>query len=122
MTKDVATRDPKTGKFLKGVSGNPLGRPIGSKNKVNILKISMEEAFREDHFDKIQKILASVVEDALEGDKSARKLIWDACVSKANLTEDKDQRGEVPQIIIKHMDVNPPKGETIDVDNYEVEE
>jgi hypothetical protein len=61
------------GKFLKGHSGNPAGRPVGSKNRVNILKLSLEENFREGNFEKIAHILNSVVEDAIGGDKAARK-------------------------------------------------
>lgn len=110
--KDLVRAD--NGKFLKGHSGNPAGRPVGSKNKVNILKISLEESFREGNFEKIGEILNSVVDDALGGDKSARKLVWDACISKANLSEEKDGRDTAPQIVIRHMEVEK-QGDIIDV-------
>ena len=110
--KDLVRAD--NGKFLKGHSGNPAGRPVGSKNKVNILKISLEESFREGNFEKIGEILNSVVEDALGGDKAARKLVWDACISKANLSEEKDGRDTAPQIVIRHMEVEK-QGDIIDV-------
>jgi hypothetical protein len=115
--KEVAKRDEK-GRFLKGKSGNPVGRPVGSKNRVNLLKITLEEGFREQNFEKIARILGSVVEDALDGDKMARKLIWDACVSKANLSEDKNSKDEAPQILIKHMEIQK-QGDIIDVEPIE---
>ena len=102
------------GKFLKGHSGNPAGRPVGSKNRVNILKLSLEENFREGNFEKIGQILNSVVQDAIEGDKAARKLVWDACISKANLSEEKEGRDNAPQIVIRHMEVEK-QGDIIDV-------
>ena len=37
--------DEKQGKFIKGKSGNPLGRPKGKKNKATILA---EKLFEDD--------------------------------------------------------------------------
>jgi len=104
----------KKGHFPKGVSGNPSGRPSGSKNRVNILKISLEEQFREGNFDKIVKILNSVVDDAMQGDKVAKKMVWDAAISKATLSEDKSGGGDTPGVIIRHMEVQK-QGDIIDV-------
>ena len=117
--KELANRAPD-GRFVKGKSGNPAGRPAGSKNKVNLIKISMEEGFREGNFEKIAAILDNVVEDAMNGDKQARKMIWDACISKANLGEDKDGGDKAPQIIIRHMEVEE-QGDIIDVNAIEEE-
>ena len=101
-------------RFVKGQSGNPAGWPVGSKNKVNILKISLEEGFRDGNYEKIAMILNDVVEDAIQGDKSARKMVWDACISKAALTEDRDDKSSAPTINIRHMDINK-QGDIIDV-------
>lgn len=115
MAKDVKDLvRTAEGRFVKGQSGNPAGRPVGSKNKVNLLKISLEENFREGNFEKIADILNSVVDDALQGDKAARKLVWDACISKANLSEEKDSSSNAPQIVIRHMEVEK-QGDIIDV-------
>ena len=115
--KELAERAPD-GRFVKGKSGNPAGRPVGSKNKVNLIKISMEEGFREGNFDKIAEILNSVVEDAAQGDKQARKMIWDACISKAAIGEDKADKDAAPQITIRHMEVKR-QGDIIDVNEVE---
>lgn len=117
--KELVERTP-TGQFVKGKSGNPAGRPAGSKNKVNILKITLEENFREGNFEKIAHILNDVVEDAIQGDKQARKMVWDACISKANLGEDKESSDKAPQIVIKHMEVEK-QGDIIDVNAIEDE-
>ena len=36
-----------TGRFVQGSSGNPNGRPVGSKNKFTTLKAAFIEAFEE---------------------------------------------------------------------------
>lgn len=111
---ETAKRNKK-GQFAPGKSGNPKGRPVGSKNKVNLLKLTIEEGFREVNQDKISRILNSVVSDALSGDKQCRKMIWDACISKANLSEDKNSSGDgAPQIMIRHVNAEQ-KGDVIEL-------
>ena len=97
------------GMFVKGVSGNPDGRPKGSKNAITIHKLMVEEAFRDAEGADIAKVLAMIVKQALSGDKNSQKLVWDAAVSKQTLSEDK-QAGTKQQITVHTMNV---KGENI---------
>jgi hypothetical protein len=107
----------KEGQFVKGTSGNPLGRPKGSKNRVTMLKIAAEEAWRERNHEALQGVLDLVLADALEGDKSARKLIFDALISKANVSEDK-AAGQKQTITVHRMDVRQDKS-TAEENNHE---
>lgn len=79
----------KNGRYVKGTSGNPAGRPQGSKNVITVQKLMLEEAFRDATENDMGKVLALIVKQALTGDKAAQKLVWDACVSKQNFGEDK---------------------------------
>ncbi len=79
----------KNGQFVAGTSGNPSGRPKGSKNIVTIQKLMVEEAFRASTSDDMAKVLTLIVMQALEGDKASQKLIWDANMSKQTVTDDK---------------------------------
>ena len=79
----------KNGRFVKGSSGNPAGRPKGSKNVITVQKLILEEAFRYATENDMGKVLALIVKQALTGDKAAQKLVWDACVSKQHFGEDK---------------------------------
>jgi hypothetical protein len=105
----VALQDPKTGRFVKGNPGG--GRTVGSKNRITILKVALEEAFRDETFEDIQKVLKSVVKQALEGDKASQRLVWDASVSKGIQSSDKegtDKKGFTVHHL--HHDVNDEKG------------
>lgn len=70
------------GQYPRGTSGNPVGRPKGSKNKITILKQSLEVALREQAADHMEAVLEKAIELALEGDRQMIKLLLDAHISK----------------------------------------
>jgi len=94
----------QTGQFAQGVSGNPAGRPKGSKNKITLFKMATEEAWRTRNQDKIDMVLDLILANALDGDKGACKMIFDGCISKANVQEDK-AAGHKQQITVHKMTV-----------------
>ena len=108
----VALRDDN-GRFSKGISGNPAGRPVGSKNRITILKLALEEAFRDETYNDVLDVLRMVVVQAKEGDKASQRMVWDAAVSKGAMAQDKDAKEE-QGFTVHHMhhdvDVNDKKG------------
>lgn len=118
----------KEGKFLKGQSGNKLGRPKGSKNKITLLKLMAEEAARERNADLAQQVIDGIYRDALEGDRACRKLVWDAHMSKGT-HDDRTQATEKTVIQIGSMKEERPvvevQGEVIEhtgTDDVETDE
>lgn len=107
------------GKFVQGTPGGP-GRPKGSKNQITIYKLAGEEAFRERNAERIQTVLDMIIDDALDGDKAARKLIWEAAISKMNVQEDKSH-GQRQSITVHRMEVKTQAKES-DVDNTNLED
>ncbi len=99
----------KNGQFVKGGKGGP-GRPKGSKNQITLLKAQMEEGFREATAAKVARVLEDIVDAALEGDAQARKMVWDAHISKASHQEDKTA-GTKQAITVHRMTVNQEKNE-----------
>lgn len=59
-------------KFVKGISGNPKGRPKGSKNKTTILLQSIEND--------LEEIIEVVKKQALAGDTTSQKLLLDRLI------------------------------------------
>lgn len=104
------------GTYLKGESGNPAGRPKGSKNQITLAKLALEESLRDVLGPEMAQVAAKVVAQALEGDKSSQKLVWDSIMSKQALTEEKSV-GNKQEIKVRTMNVQRGaviEGEIID--------
>jgi len=95
------------GTFVKGQSGNPKGRPKGSKNQITEIKLLTEQAVRSGRLEDMIRVCETIVEDALDGDVRAKKMVWDAMMSKASSTEDK-AAGTKQKIEIGVMNVDKP--------------
>ena len=96
--QEEVERDEK-GRFPAGTSGNKLGRPKGSKNRVTLLKLMVEQAARERNFARAEEVIDSIYEAALQGDSACRKLVWQAHMS-GNSADDTTKAGDKPQITI----------------------
>lgn len=79
--REVISRTEK-GRFEKGKSGNALGRPKGSKNKITLIKQSLELQLREQAAPDIGEVLAKAFELALEGDAQMIKMLVELHMSK----------------------------------------
>ena len=96
------------GQFVRG--NQEGGRPKGAKNKITLLKLSLEESFRAAKDGDLEKVLGLVLQQALKGDKGSQKLVWDATMSKQAISEDKAV-GNKQQITVHTMNV---RGEDIE--------
>lgn len=87
MSNELATSND--GKWVKGQSGNPSGRPKGSKSELVELKQDLEIAVRRSlPADRIIKIVAKMADLAELGDVKAAKLLLDKFVSNATSAEE----------------------------------
>jgi Family of unknown function (DUF5681) len=77
------------GKFLEGVSGNPAGRPAGTRSKLVVLKERLELAVREEMTAaQIGRIISKMAGMAEQGDVKAARLILDKFMSSASVSEE----------------------------------
>lgn len=132
-TTDITTESPKPpaerdeqGRFVKGVSGNPNGRPKGRKNVITGLKQDLEIAVREAVKPaQIHAVVSKMVELALEGNVGAGKLILDKVLSNAKEGEDEKETSGGLKIVIEHANMevlSNKQSNLIDVTAEEIEE
>ena len=76
-------RPPKANRFQKGVSGNPRGRPKGSRNVASIVAAALNERVavnqngRRKTITKLEAAVTQVANQAAGGDQRAIKLVLD---------------------------------------------
>jgi hypothetical protein len=76
-------RPPPSGQFKKGASGNPTGRPKGSKNFFTLLeqelnqKVMVNEGGRRKSVTRMQAMVMRLVAAALQGDPKAVAALLD---------------------------------------------
>lgn len=103
---DLPAETPQGGRFVKGQSGNPAGRPPNDKNKLATLRKTLEIAVIEHvSIEKIKRILNKVVEKAEAGDMRAAKLILDKVVSNAGPAEDTEDTGRKVIFVIENVTI-----------------
>jgi len=67
--------------FKKGQSGNPNGRPTGAKNRNTLLADALASYGKQHNIDDVHgAILAGVIQQSLNGDLAASKLILDRLI------------------------------------------
>jgi len=121
MTKAVQRR--KTGQFVKGTSGNPHGRPKGSKNQITEAKMDLELALRQNvRVDQIRKIVNKMCDLAAEGNVAAAKLILDKTMSNARVEEDPKQDGQQLRVVIENITLGAPEPQQVDAIDGEFKE
>lgn len=86
-------------KFTKGQSGNPAGRPVGSKNKCT--------QFRELLEDDLPALVSVLRDKALEGDMNAMRLLLERLVPKVQVVDMSLQSKYKPITEIRHIIVSP---------------
>jgi hypothetical protein len=113
-TKKNTPARNKTGRFLKGQSGNPGGRPKGSKNNSTMVKQAIEGQLVGELADNASDILAKAISLAKQGDPAMIKLLLDKLLPSArsdNLNIEKGSKGI--NIIIKGMEPEIFESKTI---------
>ena len=98
----------KVGRFAKGVSGNPNGRPKGSKNKITLMKLALEGELRAQMKPHMADILTMAIMKAKEGDPAMIKLLLDKTLPTTKAADDEAPAKERVQVYINAL---PERGE-----------
>lgn len=88
-------------KFTKGQSGNPAGRPIGSKNKSTQFKELLEED--------LPALVSALRNRALDGDMNAMRLLLERLVPKVQTLDLNYHTDHQPITSIERVIFQPQK-------------
>jgi hypothetical protein len=96
----------KKGQFPKGTSGNLAGRPKGSKNKMTLLRQSLELQLREEAAPQMSDVLTQAMQLALAGDRSMIKLLLELHMTKG-VADEREAKEKVSITIGTHESHTP---------------
>lgn len=98
----TAQRNEK-GQFLAGSSGNPVGRPVGARDRIVQQKLALEAAVRENvSSQEISAILNVMADAAKNGNVAAGKYILDKFISNAKVEEEVDMGDKGITVVVKN--------------------
>ncbi len=98
---DKEVKHLPNGQWPKGTSGNPKGRPKGSKNRLTELQEEAELALRENINPEVLKaVLANLVAEALGGNVQASKYIIDKFMANRKSVEDVQERQNTEYVFV----------------------
>ncbi len=120
MTKDVAeldddllipAKDPETGRFL---TGNKIGGRIkGSRNKINRLRLEIEEAGRLLLRERSEALLTQAMDMAMRGDSIIMKALLDKFLTTPKDDEDANKRPDAVKVIVVTTPSSSPPTVTV---------
>jgi hypothetical protein len=101
---EVAERD-KHGRFVKGASGNPVGRPVGVRNKTTVVKEFIENALVNELAEDAIEILEVAIKKAKSGDNAMIKLLLGDLLAEVRREAKQSDNGGVV-VTVKNMTRN----------------
>jgi Family of unknown function (DUF5681) len=117
------TKTPKTNLWKPGVSGNPAGRPKGSKNAISLIKLQVEGELRAQMKPDMQAVISEMMRQALPatlpdgkirpGDRDMLKTLAKMWVSGTVASDEDAPRGKIQILIGKLAEAPAVQGKTL---------
>ena len=122
-TTESSVKEESKSLWKPGQSGNPKGRPKGSKNKLSLLREAVLESAEDIVLRNFEDIVQSTVELAKQGDATALKIVWDRIIPAKRTVEDKVEGEDKMNISISivGMEVAEIGGEKVETNVVEAD-
>jgi len=98
----------QTGQFVKGQSGNPAGRTKGTKNRITLARLMLEEGLREQLTNAGPNIMKKAIKMALDGDDKIMRVLLDKMLTTPKGDDGSDARDNEVRINITNLTQGAP--------------
>lgn len=103
---------PRAGKFLKGQSGNPKGRPKGKRSLITQMREAMGDRLAKDALEILEKVIAQ----AKAGNETSQKMLLDRLWPTEKADPKAAGKRQMPSISIRVEQAAPPAARVIEHD------
>lgn len=107
VDKAPALRDEK-GRFPAGVSGNPHGRAKGTKNRITLARLMLEETLREQLTNKGSELMTTAIQMALGGDDKIMRVLLDKMLATPKGDDADNAKDTEVRVLIQNMTSGAP--------------
>lgn len=92
-------RKPGNSAWKPGISGNPAGKPVGTKNKLTLYREAVLAKQEKKLLKELPEILDVVIAKSKEGDIQAIKLFLDRVMAAKKVADDNEEGSKGPPTI-----------------------
>lgn len=113
--KDLSTHDPdkpmvlrdEKGRFVKGYSGNPAGKPKGVRHRSTLIKETIDASMADMLHEEFIPVMQKAIEMAKKGDRAMIKLLLGDFLNEVRKhTEDEEDKSKGTRIIIENLTID----------------
>lgn len=110
----IAKRDPKTGRFPPGQSGNPLGKAKGTKNRITLARLMLEEGLRQQLTAAGPNIMKKAIKMALDGDDKIMRVLLDKMLTTPKGDDGSEARDNEVRITVNNLTSGAPSATKVE--------
>lgn len=115
----VPGRDEK-GRFPAGTSGNPAGRAKGTKNRITLARLLLEEQLRTQLTTNGPAILKKAIEMSLEGDQKVMRVLLDKILATPRGDDNESARDTEVRVIVQNLTSGAPSATKVEAKHVDL--
>lgn len=108
-SQPLVKRD-NSGRFVKGYSGNPAGKPKGVKHRATLIKEMIDASLADMLLEEFIPVMEQAIMLAKKGDRQMIKLLLNDLLAEVRKSSgEKERPGKYTQVIIENFTMEAPQ-------------
>jgi hypothetical protein len=108
------------GQFVPGQSGNPAGRAKGTKNKITLARLLLEETLRDQLTQAGPKLMKEAIKQALKGNDRVMRVLLDKMLTTPRGGDDNESGDRDVKVVVQNLIKAPEPRKALEVDGESV--
>lgn len=105
------------GRFVRGHSGNPVGRTKGTKNRITLARLMLEEDLRKLLTRSGKELMSNAIQMALNGDEKIMRVLLDKMLATPKGDDAENARDTEIKVSIHNMTSGAPAATKVEATN-----